>query len=229
MYESLGLYGRSGVRSVDVRTGSALSQAKMPWRMFGEGLEIVGNKLIQLTWKENKLFEYKLPSLQLIREVDVKIGRCALRPNSAAPLPPSLLSRSLFPRAAPSQGGVGFGVRWQPALHHRQHRRRADAPAPSTPCALSPVRHLPLTACLPLPASRHTPRAADALPCRPPDLHCDQAAENCRQAAGQQGAQLHPRAPTRCLPDAERRDEEAWYGGVISSTLPGRHCLIPIA
>jgi len=80
MYESLGMYGHSGVRSVDVRTGSAHASTSMRFQNFGEGIAILGDgkadsKLIQLTWKEHRIFEYKLPSLQLIRDVPQTFGR----------------------------------------------------------------------------------------------------------------------------------------------------------
>ena len=59
LYESDGLYHQSGVRKVDVATGQG-ALIKNPTGHFGEGLEIVGNKMYQLTWKENKVHEFKL-------------------------------------------------------------------------------------------------------------------------------------------------------------------------
>ncbi|KAL1518720.1 hypothetical protein AB1Y20_003007 [Prymnesium parvum] len=75
LFESQGLFGKSGVREVEVRTGKTVKWAPQPQQMFGEGLEVVGNKLIQLTWKNNAVFEYRKDSLEMIRKVDVNIGR----------------------------------------------------------------------------------------------------------------------------------------------------------
>lgn len=75
LYESDGIFGKSGVRKVEVRTGRSLKWAPQPYEMFGEGLEVVGDKLIQLTWKNNAVFEYRKDNLQLIRQVNVNIGR----------------------------------------------------------------------------------------------------------------------------------------------------------
>jgi len=63
-----------------VRTGNARSSTSMKFSNFGEGIAIVGDgksdsKLIQLTWKEHMMFEYKLPSLQLIRALYQPFGR----------------------------------------------------------------------------------------------------------------------------------------------------------
>ena len=49
-YESTGQYGESSVRIVEPRTGEVLAQADLPDEFFGEGLEIVGDRLVQLTW-----------------------------------------------------------------------------------------------------------------------------------------------------------------------------------
>lgn len=76
LYESLGLYGYSGVKSIDMKTGGSLSYTPMSRSDFGEGVAIVdGNKLLQLTWKERKVLEYSLPTLQKIQEVPISIGR----------------------------------------------------------------------------------------------------------------------------------------------------------
>ncbi len=52
LYESTGLRGRSTVREVDPQTGTVLRSAPLPDEQFGEGLAMVGDRLIQLTWQE---------------------------------------------------------------------------------------------------------------------------------------------------------------------------------
>ena len=51
LYESTGQYGESTVRSVDLKTGKVKQQFQMSDKYFGEGLAVVENQLVQLTWK----------------------------------------------------------------------------------------------------------------------------------------------------------------------------------
>jgi len=68
LYESIGQYGRSAVRRVDLETGQVLAQADLPARYFGEGLALVGDRLIQLTWRERTAFAFDLVSLERVGE-----------------------------------------------------------------------------------------------------------------------------------------------------------------
>jgi glutaminyl-peptide cyclotransferase len=52
LYESTGQYGESTVRQVELATGRVLRQAELPRQYFGEGLALVGSRLVQLTWQE---------------------------------------------------------------------------------------------------------------------------------------------------------------------------------
>ncbi len=52
LYESTGQYGESTVRQVELATGRVLRQAELPREYFGEGLALVGDRLVQLTWQE---------------------------------------------------------------------------------------------------------------------------------------------------------------------------------
>lgn len=51
--ESTGLQGESSLRRVDVKTGRVLQQVKVPDQYFAEGLALVGDELLQLTWQHN--------------------------------------------------------------------------------------------------------------------------------------------------------------------------------
>lgn len=57
-FESTGLYGKSSVRRVDLRTGLVLQQTDLPGQYFGEGLTYFDGKLIQITWREQTAFVY---------------------------------------------------------------------------------------------------------------------------------------------------------------------------
>ncbi len=67
LYESTGEYGKSSVRRVDPKTGTIEKQASLPADLFGEGLALVGDRLVQLTWRRGLALVYDLESLE---EVD---------------------------------------------------------------------------------------------------------------------------------------------------------------
>ncbi|KAF0920793.1 hypothetical protein E2562_037118 [Oryza meyeriana var. granulata] len=58
LFESTGLYHRSSVRKVDLKTGKVLVQHEMEGRMFGEGLTLLNDKLFQVVWLKNEGFIY---------------------------------------------------------------------------------------------------------------------------------------------------------------------------
>ena len=51
LYESTGQYGFSSLRLVDLKTGKVLKSHSLPKAYFGEGLTILDDKLVQLTWQ----------------------------------------------------------------------------------------------------------------------------------------------------------------------------------
>jgi glutamine cyclotransferase len=58
LYEGTGLNGCSSIRRVDLATGKVLQKHDLPWKYFGEGITIWGDKLIQLTWTSHIGFIY---------------------------------------------------------------------------------------------------------------------------------------------------------------------------
>lgn len=60
LYESTGLYGESDLREVALESGEVIRLRQLPARYFGEGLARVGDRLIQLTWREGTAFVYDL-------------------------------------------------------------------------------------------------------------------------------------------------------------------------
>ena len=71
LYESTGLNGRSSLRKVDLERGSILQSFSLGESIFGEGLAIDGDRLIQITWKNHKGFVYDKNTFALIQEFDV--------------------------------------------------------------------------------------------------------------------------------------------------------------
>jgi glutaminyl-peptide cyclotransferase len=58
MYESTGLEGESTLRRVDIATGKTLQRLDVPAQCFAEGLTMVGDELVQLTWQHKLGFVY---------------------------------------------------------------------------------------------------------------------------------------------------------------------------
>lgn len=57
-YEGTGLYGRSSLRKVTPETGNVIQEINLAPNIFGEGITIWGDKIIQITWKSRKGFVY---------------------------------------------------------------------------------------------------------------------------------------------------------------------------
>jgi glutamine cyclotransferase len=67
LYESTGLKGRSSLRKVRVETGEVVQQVDLAPEFFGEGIALWKNEVIQLTWKSQTGFIYRLSDFQLLR------------------------------------------------------------------------------------------------------------------------------------------------------------------
>jgi len=68
LYESTGGYGYSTLRLVKLETGEVLQHYALPDGYFGEGIAIFDDKIIQLTWLDNKGFVYDKHSFELLQE-----------------------------------------------------------------------------------------------------------------------------------------------------------------
>lgn len=67
LYESTGLYGSSSLRKVELTTGQVLFKISVPNQYFAEGLAILNNRAIQLTWQNNVGFVYDLASFNSLQ------------------------------------------------------------------------------------------------------------------------------------------------------------------
>jgi glutamine cyclotransferase len=70
LYEGTGLYGQSTLRRVELETGNVTQVYALPDEFFGEGITIFKDKIIQLTWKNNRGFVYNKQSFELIQEFE---------------------------------------------------------------------------------------------------------------------------------------------------------------
>lgn len=68
LYESTGLYGRSTLRRVDLKSGRPETIRPLAARYFAEGLTAFGDRLIQLTWRSGTGFVYDRDDLRLASE-----------------------------------------------------------------------------------------------------------------------------------------------------------------
>ena len=66
LYESTGEYGSSSLRRVDLENGVVQKEILLPDQYFGEGLTVVNNSLIQLTWREKIGFIYDKETFSLL-------------------------------------------------------------------------------------------------------------------------------------------------------------------
>lgn len=61
LFEGTGEWGRSNLRTVDIKTGKVEKDFLIPDKsIFGEGITIFNNKIYQLTWKSHHVFVYNL-------------------------------------------------------------------------------------------------------------------------------------------------------------------------
>ena len=68
LYESTGKYGKSMLKKVILKTGESFKEVSLSNKFFAEGLTIIDDKIIQLTWRENIGLVYDLNTLKLIEE-----------------------------------------------------------------------------------------------------------------------------------------------------------------
>jgi len=70
LHESTGRRGQSTVRTVELETGKVLRKTDLPAHYFGEGLALVGNRLIQITWEEGIARIYERDTLKAINQFE---------------------------------------------------------------------------------------------------------------------------------------------------------------
>jgi len=66
LYVSSGLYGRSMVRVYDFPSLELIQSIPVDPRIFAEGLTIIDDRLVLLSWRERVMLVYQLPDMTLI-------------------------------------------------------------------------------------------------------------------------------------------------------------------
>lgn len=60
VYESTGLKGHSSLRQVNLKTGEVLQKLNLSRDYFAEGIAVVGDRILQLTWRSQVGFVYSV-------------------------------------------------------------------------------------------------------------------------------------------------------------------------
>ncbi len=68
LYEGTGEYGQSSLRRVDLDTGQVLKQTSLAGTLFGEGVSVWKDRLIQLTWRSGIGFVYYKENLTKVED-----------------------------------------------------------------------------------------------------------------------------------------------------------------
>ena len=67
LYEGTGLNGRSSLRKVCLDTGEVVQRINLAPELFGEGITLLKNEVIELTWQSHVGFVYNLRDFHLLR------------------------------------------------------------------------------------------------------------------------------------------------------------------
>jgi glutaminyl-peptide cyclotransferase len=67
LYESTGLRTKSSLRKVNYKTGEVEKKIDLDASYFGEGLTLINDKIIQLTWQSNTGFVYNKENMEMER------------------------------------------------------------------------------------------------------------------------------------------------------------------
>jgi len=64
LIEGTGRYRESSLREVDINTGTVLRHVALPNDVFGEGVTVWGDQIVQLTWQNGYLMTWDLGTMQ---------------------------------------------------------------------------------------------------------------------------------------------------------------------
>lgn len=68
LYEGTGLNGHSSLRKVRLETGEIVKRVDLAPEFFGEGIALLRNEIVQLTWQSQTGFVYSLSDFRLLRQ-----------------------------------------------------------------------------------------------------------------------------------------------------------------
>ncbi len=68
LYEGTGQRGESSLRRVELSSGAVLQRHDLSAALFGEGITVFGDRIIQLTWQAGRAFVYDKASFSVVQE-----------------------------------------------------------------------------------------------------------------------------------------------------------------
>jgi glutamine cyclotransferase len=74
LYESTGEKGHSEIRKVELETGKVLARTKLEDKYFGEGIAIVGDKIVMFTYREKVGFVFDKKTLKPLGQFNNNVG-----------------------------------------------------------------------------------------------------------------------------------------------------------
>lgn len=74
LYESGGIHGESSLRKVELKTGRILKLLNIDARFFAEGITVIGNRIIMLTWREGVGFVFDKNTFNKLAEFPYTSG-----------------------------------------------------------------------------------------------------------------------------------------------------------
>ena len=66
LYESTGLYGHSSLREIDPSSGQVMRQTELDESLFAEGITVVGDSIVMLTWKAGEALVFDIESMTVV-------------------------------------------------------------------------------------------------------------------------------------------------------------------
>jgi glutaminyl-peptide cyclotransferase len=67
LYEGTGMVGRSALRKVKLETGQVLQRFDLPQPFFGEGITVLPQQILQLTWQSQTGFVYDKTNFRVLK------------------------------------------------------------------------------------------------------------------------------------------------------------------
>ena len=68
LYEGTGMNGRSSLRKVRLETGEVVQRVELASEYFGEGITLLKDEIVQLTWRSQTGFVYNLSDFRWLRQ-----------------------------------------------------------------------------------------------------------------------------------------------------------------
>jgi glutaminyl-peptide cyclotransferase len=82
LYEGTGLNGRSSLRKVRLENGEIVRKIDLSPEFFGEGITLVGDEVLQVTWQSETGFVYRLSDFGFVRRFSYKGEGWGMTSNS---------------------------------------------------------------------------------------------------------------------------------------------------